>query len=108
MPSLFLSAAEAAARLGIKPASLYVYVSRGLLRSEPGAGRARRYRAEEVDRLIARRDGAEGALDFGAPVLDSALTRIADGRYFYRGRDAVDLARTASLEDIACLLWNTT
>ena len=58
MSSPFLTAAEAATRLGIKPASLYVYVSRGLLRSEPGAGRARRYRTEEIDRLIAKRDGA--------------------------------------------------
>jgi len=105
MTSLLLSAREAAERLGIKPASLYVYVSRGLLRSEPGPGRSRRYRREDVDRLMAKRDGAEGALDFGAPVLDSALTRIADGQFFYRGRDAVDLAAEASLEDIACLLW---
>lgn len=107
MPSRFLTAAEAASRLGIKPASLYVYVSRGLLKSEPGEGRARRYRAEDLDRLMARREGAEGALDFGAPVLDSDLTRIADGRYFYRGTDALRLAKRASLEDVACLLWST-
>jgi citrate synthase len=103
--SPFLSAAEAARRLGIKPASLYVYVSRGLLRSEPGSGRSRRYRIDDIDRLMARRVGAEGALDFGAPVLDSALTRIADGSFSYRGRDAIKLAGSASLEDVACLLW---
>lgn len=108
MTSPYLSSTEAAARLGVKPASLYVYVSRGLLRSEPGAGRSRRYRVEDLDRLISRREGAEGALDFGAPVLDSALTRIAEGRFFYRGRDVLDLAATASLEEVACLLWNTT
>lgn len=107
MPQRYLTAAEAASRLGIKPASLYVYVSRGLLKSEPGEGRARRYRAEDIDRLMARREGAEGALDFGAPVLDSALTRIADGRYFYRGADALRLAERANLEDVACLLWST-
>ena len=67
---MYLSATEAAARLGVKPASLYVYVSRGMLRSEPGTGRSRRYRVEDIDRLISRREGAEGALDFGAPVLD--------------------------------------
>ncbi len=104
---MYLSATEAAARLGVKPASLYVYVSRGMLRSEPGTGRSRRYRVEDIDRLISRREGAEGALDFGAPVLDSALTRIAEGRFFYRGQDAVALAATATLEGVACLLWNT-
>ena len=108
MVSPYLSAREAAARLGVKPASLYVYVSRGLLRSEPGSGRSRRYRVEDIDRLMSRREGAEGALDFGAPVLDSALTRIADGRFFYRGRDALDLAAKGTLEEVACLLWNTT
>ncbi len=107
MPSRYLTAAEAAARLGIKPASLYVYVSRGRLKSEPGTGRTRRYRIEDVDRLISRREGAEGALDFGAPVLDSALTRIADGRYYYRGKDVLKLAARATLEDVACLLWTT-
>ncbi|MBM3549578.1 MAG: helix-turn-helix domain-containing protein [Alphaproteobacteria bacterium] len=107
MRSPYLNAAEAAARLGIKPASLYVYVSRGLLRSEPGEGRSRRYRSDDIDRLMAKRDGVEGALDFGAPVLDSALTRIAEGSFAYRGRDAIKLAPRTSLEDIACLLWNT-
>ena len=107
MSSRYLTAAEAASRLGIKPASLYVYVSRGMLKSEPGEGRSRRYRTEDVDRLMARREGAEGALDFGAPVLDSDLTRIADGRYFYRGADALHLAERASLEDVACLFWST-
>ena len=107
MPSRHLTAAEAASRLGIKPASLYVYVSRGMLKSEPGPGRSRRYRSEDIDRLISRREGAEGALDFGAPVLDSALTRIADGRYAYRGKDALDLAATETLEEVACLLWQT-
>ncbi len=105
MTSRHLTAAEAASRLGIKPASLYVYVSRGMLKSEPGPGRSRRYRSEDIDRLISHREGAEGALDFGAPVLDSALTRIADGRYAYRGKDAIDLAATATLEEVACLLW---
>ena len=36
---------------------------------------------------------AHGALSWGLPVLDSALTLIADGRCYYRGHDAVALAR---------------
>ena len=32
---LYLSAREAAAELAISPATLYAYVSRGLIRSEP-------------------------------------------------------------------------
>lgn len=116
MPSL--TAAEATELLGVKPATLYAYVSRGLVRSEPGpAGtRERRYNAEDVhallDRQTVRRDpegavqeAVGGALHWGAPVLDSALTLIAGGQVRYRGQDAVALAREASVEEVAALLW---
>jgi citrate synthase len=110
----FLTAAEAAAALGVRLPTLYAYVSRGLLRSEPGAGgRVRGYPAVDVEALrqrsAIRRDpprAVRQALDWGAPVLDSALTLIAGGRLFYRGEDAVELARRGeSLERVAALLW---
>ena len=53
---LYLSAREAAAELAISPATLYAYVSRGLIRSEPRRiSRSRRYRAEDVRALKERR-----------------------------------------------------
>ena len=112
--SAFLSATEAAAALGVRRATLYAYVSRGLLRSENDPDRrGRRYPATEVEalrgRVEARRDPprvARGALDWGMPVLDSRLTLIAGGRLFYRGRDVVQLARRGeTLERVAALLW---
>ena len=109
--SLYLSAREAAAELGISLASLYAYVSRDLIRSEPVPGsRARRYRAEDVRLLKKRRVSAENpalstSLSFGLPVMDSAITLIADGQLHYRGSDATALARTSSLEQVAALLW---
>jgi citrate synthase len=113
MPSQFLSSKEAARRLGVSPATLYAYVSRGLLRSEGSEGqRERRYRAGDVARLKRQRDVgrkatsiAANALDFGTPVLESGLTLIKDGRLFYRGHDATRLARNSSLEQVAQLLW---
>ena len=48
---------------------------------------------------------AHGALHWGTPVLDSALTLIEAGRPHYRGRDAIALAATASFEEVAALLW---
>jgi len=49
----FLTAQEACAILGVKPATLYAYVSRGLLDSfRQGIKRQRLYRREEVERLI--------------------------------------------------------
>lgn len=114
----FLTASEATARLGVKTATLYAYVSRGLIRSEagPAGTRERRYHAGDVQALLARQgvrrdpegavqDAVGGALDWGAPVLDSALTRIADGRLTYRGQDALALAEHATVEQVAALLW---
>ena len=111
MNTAYLTAAEAAEALGVKVETLYAYVSRGLVRSEAGGGRARRYRAEDIDHLRRERQGdpsvvAAAALGFsGAPVLDSAITLIADGRLYYRGEDARRLAREASVREVAALLW---
>ena len=109
----WLSAAEAAARLGVRRDTLYAYVSRGLVRSEPQPGtRARRYDAQDIERLRGRREArrdpakaAEEALHFGTPVLESAITRIDAGQLFYRGRDACELARTHRFENVAGWLW---
>jgi citrate synthase len=110
----FLNAAEAARALGISKATLYCYVSRGMIRSEPVAGqpRVRIYANEDVARLLERKDlrrnpskAAERGLHWGSPVLESALSLIRDGRLYYRGVDAVELAQRASVEEVAALLW---
>lgn len=112
-PDEYMTAREAAQRLEIKPATLYAYVSRGLLRSYSSAdGRARRYRRGEVEALFNRAQDrreparvARAALDWGAPVLESSLTSIADGRLYYRGVDVAELAARARFEAVAGLLW---
>ncbi|MGP1397012.1 MAG: citrate/2-methylcitrate synthase [Inquilinaceae bacterium] len=109
----FLTAKEAAAELNVSTATLYAYVSRGMIRSETRPGRRTRlYPAADVRALVDRRTGAahdpdraDSALDWGAPVLDSEITLIAGDRFFYRGRDAVRLARHATLESVAGLIW---
>src|SRR5215831_18934164 len=113
MSTEWISSAEAARRLGVSSATLYAYVSRGLLRSEGSNGqRERRYSADDVALLKRRRDVgrkaeaiAANALDFGTPVLESSLTLIEHGRLFYRGWDATQLARGSALETVAQLLW---
>src|SRR5688500_17106367 len=110
----YLTAAQTAAALGVTLPTLYAYVSRGLLASEPvpGEPRARRYRREDVERLQARQElrrhpeqAAPRALAWGEPVLDSALTLIDGRRLYYRGRDAVELSRRSSVEQVAARLW---
>lgn len=107
-----MTAREAAAMLGVSRATLYAYVSRGLVRSEPfGSGRQRRYLRADIDRLVRRRQGADPASAAPAPgetlLLPSAITLIADGRLSYRGHDAVALAEGLGLEEVARLLWQT-
>src|SRR5262245_49409162 len=109
-----LTAAEAAAELAISLPTLYAYVSRGLIRSQ-AAGKRRRdrlYNREDVDRLRARQEQrrhpdrtAAQALSWGVPVLESSLSLIADGRLYYRGLDAVELARSRTFESVAFWLW---
>src|SRR4029079_4791002 len=103
-----------AAELGISLATLYAYASRGMLRSETVAGdpRARRYPKEDVLRLKEKKElrkdpekAAPKALSWGIPVLESAIPLIQDGRLYYRGRDAIELARTATVEEVAALIW---
>ena len=88
---LWLSAADACARLGVRRATLYAYVSRGYLRSQaiPGPSRQRRYSHDDLERLRRRTEerrnpdkAAASALQWGMPVLESAITFI-DGHTLY-------------------------
>jgi citrate synthase len=110
-----LTSAQAAETLGITRATLYAYASRGQLRSEPIPGRPkeRRYYREDLERLLERKEvrrdpdrAAARGLHWGGPVLESAITLIHNGRFYYRGRDGVALASTASLEEAAGVLWD--
>lgn len=109
-----LSARDAARLLEVRLETLYAYVSRGLLRSVPDARKGRRlYFREDLDRLRARHQAhgghgavAAGALRWGEPVLDSALTDIAATGPRYRGLDALFLAEHGTpFEAVAELLW---
>jgi citrate synthase len=106
----WLTAGEALTRLGVRPQTLYAYVSRGRLEARPDADDPRKslYRAEDVARLQTRKVRgrkaalvAEDAIAWGEPVLASAITTVANGRLYYRGRDAIVLAETETLENVA-------
>ncbi|MET0295234.1 MAG: citrate synthase, partial [Phenylobacterium sp.] len=109
----WIAADEARQRLGVRPQTLYAYVSRGrvTVRPDPEDPRRSLYRADDVAALQARKsrsrkaaDVAEGAVSWGEPVLSSAIMTVAGGRLYYRGRDAIDLAGSESLESVARLL----
>lgn len=111
----WLTAEQALQELGTKPQTLYANVSRGRIRAKPDPSDPRRslYEAADVRRLAERHAGRRKAeavaaetIQWGDPVLPSAISTIIDGRLFYRGRDAAVLSRSATLEETAAILWN--
>jgi citrate synthase len=100
--------------LGVKPQTLYSYVSRGLVRRRvERGGRPSYYNFQDIQRLKARsvaRSGhgpaAANAIHWGEPVLGTAITEITEHGPVYREHLAVDLARrNLRFEAVAEYLW---
>lgn len=115
MEADLLSARETCRILGISQATLYAYVSRGLLESRPGQDhRSRLYPRQDVERLAQRKRigrgaarGAAQSLDRGLPVLETRISLIRPDGPYYRGRSAIEAVQAgATLEDAARLLWD--
>lgn len=101
-----LTTREAAELLGVKPETVYAYVSRGQLSSVRAAGgRGSTFDAEEV-RALARRSGRREPSPAGGDlVFRTGITLIEEDRYYLRGVDATELARRHSYEEVAEWLW---
>jgi citrate synthase len=105
--STFVGSTEAARLLGVAKPTLYAYVSRGLVTRRTAAdGRTSLYDRAELEQLVGRtrrRGGDE------RPTIDvaiaSAVTTLGDHDVLYRGHSAAALARVASFEHVAELLW---
>ncbi|MEU3961814.1 citrate synthase [Streptomyces buecherae] len=106
-----LTTREAAELLGVKPETVYAYVSRGQLTSRraPGA-RGSTFDAEEVAALLRRGRREVAAQSQGQPapgdtVVRTGITLIEPDRHYYRGVDATALARRYGYEEVAEWLW---
>ncbi|MFD3544637.1 citrate synthase [Streptomyces sp. NPDC058655] len=101
-----LTTRQAAELLGVKPATVYAYVSRGQLtsRRDP-VGRGSSFDAGEVEALAAR-SRREAAAPSGEPSVRTSLTLIEPDRYYFRGVDAVELASRYRYEEVAEWLWS--
>lgn len=102
--SAWLTAAEAAARLGVKRETLYAYVSRGTLhRTVDIDGRTSLFDPAEIDALkLGRSDRSEGEL---RAVIATAITLVDDDALLLRGRPLVELATELGFPALADLLW---
>ncbi|MEV4468429.1 citrate synthase [Nonomuraea sp. NPDC049504] len=99
----WIDAAAASERLGVKPATLYAYVSRGVVqRRHSEDGRRSLFSAEEIERLARRGRPRAQPPEL---VIESAVTSLGVDRPYYRGADALALAGTAPFETVAEWLW---
>ncbi|RZF29255.1 citrate synthase [Paraburkholderia sp. UYCP14C] len=108
---------EACNALGVRKQTLYAYVSRGRIEVQGDPDNANRnlYRSTDIAALVkkrslgrARKNIAASTMSWGEPIIDTSISTIVRGRLYYRGRDAVQLAASSTLEEAARLLWNMT
>ena len=76
----------------------------GAGRGGAGGGKGSRFDAGEVGEL-ARRGRPRRPPGLAGLVIESGVTEIADERLWFRGLDALDLARDWDFEDVCELLW---
>lgn len=111
----WISMDEACTRLGVRPQTVYAYVSRGKIEvvSDPADTRRSLYRAEDVATLAKRKQAgrkhetlATNTLFGAEPSIPTAISTFVRERLYYRGQDAVALAASATVEEAAHLLWD--
>jgi len=98
---------EAARLLGVKPSTVYTYVSRGALTPKKLPGdRTSWFLKEEVESRLQITTRRRSGPTVTRPAIETKITLIEDGYYWYRGSDPAVLARTASFESVAEYLWS--
>src|SRR6476659_9485472 len=106
----FVGADEAARQLGVQKATLYAYVSRGLIQRRVAVdGRTSLYSADDLDALLrrARRRDVEPRPSIDVQIV-TGITELDETGVRYRGHDVAALARDCSFEQVAELLWTGT
>jgi citrate synthase len=104
----FVGATEAARVLGVERATLYAYVSRGVVSRRTAVdGRTSLYALDELEALAQRSRRPPAAAD--RPTIDvqivSGVTVLDEAGPSYRGHDVGELARSCTFEQVAELLW---
>ncbi|MCD9591236.1 citrate/2-methylcitrate synthase [Streptomyces sp. 8ZJF_21] len=113
-----MSVSQAAKVLGVKPSTIYAYISRGLLSSTRLPEDRRSWLSQAEVEAFAHRPGARpvagsATLEDRAqptttvtePATSSDVGRIVGHRLVYRGRDVTDLLESGSYGEVAELLW---
>lgn len=110
----WLTASQALQVLGVRPQTLYANVSRRKIRAKPDPQDCRRSLYHEADvRKMSRQHGgrrrsaavAAAAIEWGDPLLSSAVSTVVDGRLYYRGQDAATLSEESTFAEVVQMLW---
>ncbi|MFM2078064.1 MAG: hypothetical protein RJA49_1954 [Actinomycetota bacterium] len=103
----WLSTPQTAHRLGVKTATVYAYVSRGLLHSHRDpVTRTSRFDTREVEHLALRGRPRQSSRSRSLELqIETRITQILGHTIRYRGHDALVLAHAATFEQVAQLLW---
>ena len=106
----WIDAQTACALLGVRPQTLYAYVSRHKIhvQSDPKDARSSLYSRRDVDHLArqkkrprARADVAQAAIRWGDPILPTAISEVRDGTLWLRGTAIETCAQEMTLEQVA-------
>lgn len=115
MKDEYVSSEEAIRLLKISKSTLYSYVSRGLLHSveKSRADRTKKYLLQDIERLIQKKNLRSQpekitthSLQWGEPVIETAISYMDEKTFLYRGFDVENLARERQFEEVIALLWN--
>src|SRR4051812_13073248 len=98
-----LTTDQVAARLGVKPTTVYAYVSRGLLPAVRNArGKGSLFAKADVDAFVAGRRRTT------TPGIQTGITLKRGGALSPGGGAAIERARRSTFEAVATLLWTGT
>ncbi|GAA2480594.1 citrate/2-methylcitrate synthase [Terrabacter carboxydivorans] len=108
-PGTWITTTEAAQRLGVKRATLYAYVSRGLLRSERRPGQQESlFDRSQIDAMASATrppGGPQPVLRFRS--IATSVSSQLEGDLLYRGRPLHDVVALGSLEEAAAIVLGT-
>ena len=103
----FVNAAEAALALGVTVPTLYAYVGRKGIRTQrvPGS-RQTNYWWPDIERVRHKEKQSDRQQKQTGVTHETKITLMTQRGPYYRGKSALELARTHSLEAVAALLWD--
>jgi citrate synthase len=103
----FVNATDAALALGVTVTTLYAYVGRKGIRTQrvPGS-RQTHYWWPDIERVRQKEKRSDRQQKRTGVTHETKITLMTQRGPYYRGRSALELAKTHTIEAVAALLWD--